>query len=365
MDSADFTGERYLPGQGGAQIAYEHIHRYLFAAGLALGQQVVDVACGSGYGAAIVAQGARRVFALDFDKDAISTARNTWKKSNLFFLHADGTALPFRNGQADVVVALEVLEHIADQEGFIREISRVCAPEGIAVISTPNKAIYSDARKYRNPFHLHEFYRDEFMDFLRSYFPGVQLFDQQIRAGSLIAGDAAAWQVGPIVTSPSPDDSQPMVEPMYFIALCSQKNPINPQTVRSAYLDLTDALLKETHLEMVRLNAEIRRLGSWGHSLEETVDQKILEIEGRDRLIVSLQQEMRENIEWRDKELRRLQDEFDERSRWALDLVKQVAERDERIKHAYEEMQMLSDHLVRIRSAFLHRVLRRLKMLPD
>jgi hypothetical protein len=116
---------------------------------------------------------------------------------------------------------------------------------------------------------------------------------------------------------------------------------------------------------MVRLNAEIRRLGSWGHSLEETVDQKILEIEGRDRLIVSLQQEMRENIEWRDKELRRLQDEFDERSRWALDLLKQVAERDERIKNAYEEMQRLSDQLVRIRSAFLHRVLRRLKMLPD
>jgi SAM-dependent methyltransferase len=365
MDSADFTGERYLPGQGGAQIAYEHIHRYLFAAGLAHGQRVLDVACGSGYGAAIVAHGARRVFALDLDMNTIVSAQNMWKKENLFFLNADGTALPFRGGQTDVVIALEVLEHIEDQEGFIREIARVCAPDGIAIISTPNKAIYSDARHYRNPFHLHEFYRDEFLEFLSSCFSGVRLFDQQMRAGSLIAGDPATIQLGPIITAPSPDDSQPIVEAMYFIALCCPKNMISPQTARSAYFDLTDALLKETCLEYSRLNAEIRRLGSWGHSLEETVNQKILEIEGRDRLIASLQEEMRENIERRDQEIRRLQDEFDERSRWALDLEEEVAARDARLKHANDELQSASEHLIRIRHAFVYRVLHRLKILPD
>jgi SAM-dependent methyltransferase len=46
--------------------------------------------------------------------------------------------LPFGDGRADVVLAGEILEHIVDTEGFLREVLRVLAPRGAAVLTTPN-----------------------------------------------------------------------------------------------------------------------------------------------------------------------------------------------------------------------------------
>lgn len=68
--------------------------------------------------------------------------------------------LPFEDGSAHAVLAGEILEHIVDTEGFLREILRVLTPGGAAVLSTPNilwwkhrTAIlagrYPDALEYR------------------------------------------------------------------------------------------------------------------------------------------------------------------------------------------------------------------------
>ena len=70
MKPPAFTGERFIPGEGGAQIAYEHLHRYLFAMRWARGRRVLDVAAGSGYGAALLARVAEAVWALDLDAQA-------------------------------------------------------------------------------------------------------------------------------------------------------------------------------------------------------------------------------------------------------------------------------------------------------
>ena len=56
----NFTGERFVPGAAG-EIWYEHWHRYHFAAKLVGGREVLDVACGAGYGSALLARGAQRV----------------------------------------------------------------------------------------------------------------------------------------------------------------------------------------------------------------------------------------------------------------------------------------------------------------
>ena len=55
-----FTGERFVPGIEG-EIVYEHVHRYAFARRYAAGRRVLDVACGEGYGSAILAETAASV----------------------------------------------------------------------------------------------------------------------------------------------------------------------------------------------------------------------------------------------------------------------------------------------------------------
>ncbi|HNP61759.1 MAG TPA: hypothetical protein PKM72_13020, partial [Nitrospirales bacterium] len=46
-----WTGERYVPGVIG-DIELEHLHRYYLARELAVGKDVLDIACGEGYGSA-------------------------------------------------------------------------------------------------------------------------------------------------------------------------------------------------------------------------------------------------------------------------------------------------------------------------
>ena len=149
-----FTGEPYIPGEGGCQIAYEHLHRYFFALRWVGNGEVLDLACGDGYGAALLARRARHVWALDIDGDTIASASKNWRSHNLSFMQGDATRLPFRNGSIDLVVAMETPEHIKDQTRLLQEMARVCSVNGMVLISTPNKAEYSDARKYTNPFHI-------------------------------------------------------------------------------------------------------------------------------------------------------------------------------------------------------------------
>jgi SAM-dependent methyltransferase len=362
MDTPEFTGERYIPGQGGAQIGYEHLHRYLFARRLAAGREVVDIAAGSGYGAALLSKEARHVWAVELDASAVRHARRTFPSGSIAFVQADAARLPVAGGSADLVVALEVLEHVLEQELLVDELARVCRPDGLVLISTPNKAVYSDARGYSNPFHVREFYRDDFLALMGARFRSVVLYQQQVRAGSFISGQTGCgWEV---VTEPAPDESRPLSEPMYFLALCTN-GAVSQQLLRgSAYLDLTDALISEWAEEAARLNRHIEELGKWALELGKKVAECETQIGERDATIRALQAEMAREIAARDASLVSLQGEFDDRSRWAAALQKDVAERDGQLRHANEELERVGDHLALIRHHLIYRMLCRLRILP-
>ena len=59
--SLEFTGERLVPGQVDQDLFNEHLARYAFAARLARGKRVLDIACGAGYGSAELARSAASV----------------------------------------------------------------------------------------------------------------------------------------------------------------------------------------------------------------------------------------------------------------------------------------------------------------
>lgn len=183
-DPAPFTGERLTSARGG-QVRIEHYHRYLFARAFCQGRDVLDVASGEGYGAAQLAQTARDVIGLEFASDAVRGAAANFPRPNLRFAQGDARRMPLRDASVDVVVSFETIEHFDGQDAFLAEIRRVMRPDGVCIISTPDRAVYPPG----NPFHTREFNRDEYLELLHRYFPHVQLSRQRPMIGSAIVPD--------------------------------------------------------------------------------------------------------------------------------------------------------------------------------
>jgi len=374
MSVPDFTGERFVPGQGGAQIAYEHLHRYYLALRWAEGKRVLDVAAGTGYGAALLAGSARHVWAIDMDAGSVRHAHRHSIAANLDFLQADAACLPVLSRSMDLVVAFEVLEHVGPQEALVAEMARVVSPDGIVLLSTPNKAAYSDARHYQNPFHVHELYRDELLSLLGRHFSSIRLMEQQVRAGSLVLTHEPAGAEAEVIARPVGDGLAS--DPMYFLALCGPGPMKALPPDASAFLDVGDGLLREWDAEITRLNremqeaieqrdqtirdlqGEVRSRTGWAQKLEA-------EIAARESDIQRLQADMEREVRARDVTIRQLQSEFEDRTRWAMDLAGEVAARDERLRGTNEELERVAAHLAEIRHARLYRILCRLGMLPD
>ena len=85
----EWTGERCLPWADDLAMVYQHFHRYLFAAALAPGRRVLDLAAGEGYGAAFLADQADEVVAVDVDRAAVEHAQAHYRSANLSFIQGD------------------------------------------------------------------------------------------------------------------------------------------------------------------------------------------------------------------------------------------------------------------------------------
>ncbi len=169
----EFTGERVIPGQVDADLWAEHISRYAFAMRFAFEALVLDLGCGAGYGTAELASRARFAIGIDSAPEAIVHARSAYALQNITFIPASATALPFRDESFQLVTAFEVIEHLTDWRVLLSEARRVLYPDGVFLVSTPNKEYYTDSRGASgpNPFHTHEFEFDEFHHALTEFFP--------------------------------------------------------------------------------------------------------------------------------------------------------------------------------------------------
>jgi SAM-dependent methyltransferase len=223
-DKLEFTGERFLPGASG-EIWYEHWHRYHFAAKLVTGREVLDVACGAGYGSALLAPQARRVVGTDISAAAIEHARAVYAPvPNLEFRRADCAALPFPDASFDAVVSFETIEHIDAQATFLDEVRRVLRPEGLFVLSSPNKLEYSDRRGCSNEYHVRELYRDELATLLAPRFPQQRWFGQRMSFFSVVWPEdgAAQGEMFEVSEASAAEASPGHARPLYFIVAASR-----------------------------------------------------------------------------------------------------------------------------------------------
>ncbi len=115
-----------------------HLALYLFAARYAVGRRVLDLGCGTGYGAArLVASGAASVVGLDVDQRLIRYARKRFAGPSVRFVVARAEALGGDLGLFDTVVAANLLAHLDQPALAIDQASRHLQPEGTLIASVP------------------------------------------------------------------------------------------------------------------------------------------------------------------------------------------------------------------------------------
>ena len=165
--SLKWTGERIIPSVLN-EIAVEHISRYAFCLQLATGKKVLDIACGEGYGSNLLVPYASSVTGVDIDEKTISYAQQKYSSTNLKFIKASVLNLPFPDKSFDVIISFETIEHISEHEEMIAEISRVLKQDGMLIISTPNKKVYSANSAKPNPYHKKELDKETFANLLKS-----------------------------------------------------------------------------------------------------------------------------------------------------------------------------------------------------
>src|SRR5258708_99501 len=111
----NFTGERWIPGQVDQRIEDDHLERYLFATRYSAGLRVLDIACGAGAGAHVLASrgGAASVDGVDISPEAISHAREHYHSPRITFQVGD-IALYSPEQPFDLITCFETIEHVPD-----------------------------------------------------------------------------------------------------------------------------------------------------------------------------------------------------------------------------------------------------------
>lgn len=272
----DFTGERFTP-ENLREIWYEHFHRYALASTLVGDLDVLDAACGEGYGSAVLAKHARSVTAVDISANAIDHASKRYvKQSNLKFIQSDCTKLGFSEQQFDAIISFETLEHLEEQEAMLAGFRRLLKPGGWLLISSPDKAEYSDATGYQNPWHVKELYCHELLELLQLQFPSVRLFGQKLAFHSLIwdmqsGGD---YHSQLMIADSLKNSGTLQHSPTYFLALCAAADDVLP-AIPALNLFADDSASVYQHYEH-----EIRKNMAAGGIIQQR-DQQITELKAR------------------------------------------------------------------------------------
>jgi SAM-dependent methyltransferase len=169
------TGERTLPDVPAENYWFRrHLAVYDWIAERCRGLDVVDMACGEGYGTGVLAGRAARVTGVDANPEAHEHARLKYEQPGVRFVcdlvqsHAE---------PCDAVVFLQTIEHVEDPKAVLDHFSSMLRPGGVAYVSTPNVLTLAPpgAEQSDNPWHVHEYRPDEFRALCEQSFERVEV----------------------------------------------------------------------------------------------------------------------------------------------------------------------------------------------
>jgi 2-polyprenyl-3-methyl-5-hydroxy-6-metoxy-1,4-benzoquinol methylase len=173
----ELTGERTLPDVPAENYWYRrHLAVYEWIGARVVGKRVLDMACGEGYGSAVLARGAESVLGVDANPQAFEHARLRYARQNLRFERGmvENHGEP---GAYDAVVFLQTIEHVQDPLAVLRHFRSLLAPGGAVYVSTPNVLTLAPpgADKSSNPWHIKEYRAHEVDALCRTVFGNVEL----------------------------------------------------------------------------------------------------------------------------------------------------------------------------------------------
>jgi len=181
-----WTGERLVTQVNDHVGTIEHLHRYAFAMEYVKNKVILDIASGEGYGSNLLAQVATKVIGVDISEEAVSFASQKYVRTNLEFKVGSADLIPLPDNCVDVVVSFETLEHHEKHEEMMQEVKRVLKPDGLMIISTPDKSIYH-RRDPDNVYHVKELYVSEFESLIKKYFKKSSFLEQRVVFGSFLS----------------------------------------------------------------------------------------------------------------------------------------------------------------------------------
>jgi SAM-dependent methyltransferase len=162
-----FTGERLHAGT--ALFAVDlarHRAAYEIARTRRVGTRLLDLGCGSGHGVALLSADGGTVVGVDrVAPDA------EHRCSGVHYCRADIAGLPFPHGSFDTVISFQVIEHLANPAPYLSAIANLLEVDGLALLTTPNRALSDGV----NPYHVHEFLSAELRDALTPHFDEVEV----------------------------------------------------------------------------------------------------------------------------------------------------------------------------------------------
>jgi SAM-dependent methyltransferase len=171
----ELTGERTLPDVPAENYWFRrHLAVYRWIAERCAGLEVVDMACGEGYGTAVLAGRAARVTGVDANPDAHEHARLKYTRPGVTFVR---DLVETYTQPCDAVVFLQTIEHVQDPQGVLGHFREMLRPGGTAYVSTPNLLTLAPpgAEKSDNPWHLREYRAHEFRELCEGSFGQVEL----------------------------------------------------------------------------------------------------------------------------------------------------------------------------------------------
>jgi O-antigen biosynthesis protein len=314
----EWTGERCVPWAPDPPVLYEHFHRYLFASRLVDGRDVLDLASGEGFGAALLAESARSVMGIDIDERSVEHARLNYALDNLQFRIGDARELSqFEPGSFGAVVAFELIEHMAEHDRLLGEIDRVLDSDGLLIISSPDRAAYTDERDFQNPYHVRELTFEELLALLKGHFANVSAWSQRTIGGSLLSPLEHSAPTSPVLQdflikrSGGDGDGDgegagdwrlvDELSPMYAIVVASN-GELPEMPADSLLVDAGEELLKArekamaseraAHQELDSVRRELLRLGDELHNQRRLVAALEERSAGDEHTIANLQMEL-------------------------------------------------------------------------
>lgn len=245
QNDTTFTGERLVINKTVkkkySDVLEEHLARYQLACAYVNGRKVLDAACGTGYGSYMLSEaGAAEVTGVDISPDSIAGAMETYRSENISFRQGDINKLPFADGSFDAVISFETIEHIENGRTWIAESARLLKPNGIFIVSTPNRSVTNVGSFYEeqpmNRFHRHECNLYEFTGWLLEKYSLAELYGQTFIRDNEFFTTKIARQARHLDLNKMPDLGTdlsghrliPLSEvknasPMYLTAVCRQK----------------------------------------------------------------------------------------------------------------------------------------------